>query len=250
VAYTFTGSACAGVDYGQEECATHGSDSQKSETLGFSIDPGNKICIYKIGVGCSEDAGFQGHLHVETVLATSDCPMLEELGTIPECYVQIEDEEDDEECHMIPEGSECFILENDNTRSAKLLCGGTCKDTFLEETLNNILTAVEKQINKIVPISQLSRFLPWKKNNNDDDDFVTLPEVDLDGCDFRAEINLFYNYHPLEGWIDTSGYNIQTDTFHPGHAVTYCVGQTVVPPSGTTTLSLLVAFVVTFLLQV
>lgn len=250
VGYTFKGSACVGVDYGQDDCATHGSKGTKTEKVRYFVDPGFKICIVNVGVGCGDGADFQGHKYVSMVPSNSECPLLEEISDLPDCLVNIQDEKEDEHCHMIPEDSECFIVENDDKRSARLLCEGHCNTNALTETLDSILSFAQKRVNKIVPVSEVLKLLPWQSNNNNDD-LVLLPgDWDLDGCDFDADLTLHYDHHPVEGWIDKSGYNILTNTYHPGQAVTYCVWQSTPRNeySGAnmlnSTLSLLLVFVV------
>jgi len=252
LAYTFKGSACVGVDYGQKECATHGSEGSKSEKQKFFIEPGHKLCLMNIGVSCVDDAHFQGYTHVEQVLAQEPCPF-GLAKNLPSCYVDIVVEEEEEDCHIIPKESDCFILET-NDRTATLYCEGDCKTNELQKALaamlNSAFERVDRIVNQLGILERLEVIVPFfgrgSGNTNDRNDNALVPsDWDISNCDWKAQVSLGYNYHPVEGWVDPSGYNIEEDTYHPGVAVHYCVEQSVEQsgaPSLTSKWSLILAW--------
>jgi len=214
VANTFTGSACVGVNLGQEDCVTRGSEGSRSEKLSFSIPPGHKLCLTNIGVSCGTGFPYHGYTHVSTVLAQESCPVAQHAARdLPDCYADIVvDDEPDEDCFAIPEGSECFILEKTDRR-ATLYCDGDCKTYELETMLNVVTQAAAQKVDRIVSeFDILDNIIgPWSRRNKNDNSVVP-DDWNLGNCDWRAQIDLGYNSHPIEAWIDPSGYNIDEDT--------------------------------------
>lgn len=236
IAYTFTGSACVGVDLGQEDCVTRESEgstyedmSFTSEEMSFSIPPGHKLCLTNIGVSCGTGFPYHGHTHIAIALAQESCPVDQNVARdLPDCYADVVvDDEPDDDCFVIPEGSECFILEKTD-RTATLYCDGDCKTTELETVLNFVIKAAANHVDRIVSeFDILDNIMgPWSGGNKKDRSVVP-DDWNIGNCDWRARIDLGYNSHPIEAWIDPSGYNINEDTYHPGHAVHYCVWQSV-----------------------
>lgn len=226
-AVTFTGKACVGVDHGQRDCVTHGSQAQISEKMDFDIDPGSKLCLSNIGYNCGGDAVFASYAHVSTVSgAHTTCPEEEFIAHLPQCEFVLESQQAAGDCYWLPMGSDCFIIE-DEYLTATLYCGGVCEDPDLKQVVDELLDFSVGAGNSIIKL--LSLPMPWREKNVEDD------TVNLDGCDFDAVVSLTYDSHPVEGWLDASGYSPQTNTYNLNQSVVYCIEQpyTDAPPNKT-----------------